>query len=87
MIVLKNRNMKSQLLILGLFVGFTTGLLIGIIFAPEKGAKMRRKFFKKSGDYSKVFLDKMEDFHESIPEKFKISKKRVEEAVSKATEK
>lgn len=78
--------MKSELLLLGLFVGFTTGVLIGIIFAPEKGTKMRKKFLKKSGNYSKVFRDKMEDFHESIPEKFKISKKRAEEAGSKANE-
>ncbi|MEO5647350.1 MAG: YtxH domain-containing protein [Chitinophagaceae bacterium] len=78
--------MKSEILLLGLFVGFTASVLMGILFAPEEGSKMRRRFLKKGGNYSKVFWNIMDDFHESSPEKFKISKQKAEAAASKIEE-
>jgi len=39
--------MKSGKVLLGLLAGFSTGMLIGVLFAPDKGSKIRRKKKKK----------------------------------------
>lgn len=39
--------MKRVELVLGILAGFTLGAATGILFAPAKGKKMRKRIFRK----------------------------------------
>ena len=43
--------MKNGKVILGVLGGIATGALLGVLFAPDKGSKTRKKIAKKSKDY------------------------------------
>ncbi len=40
-----------------LMLGFATGVLVGMLFAPEKGSETRRKISEKSNDLKTKFND------------------------------
>ena len=42
--------MNATKTVLGFLIGFTTGALAGILFAPDKGSATRKKIFGKGGD-------------------------------------
>jgi gas vesicle protein len=42
--------MSSTKLVTGLFIGAAAGLILGILFAPDKGTETRKKIAGKAGD-------------------------------------
>lgn len=40
-----------------LFLGFATGMLVGILIAPDKGSETRRKITEKGNDLKSKFND------------------------------
>ena len=55
--------MKSGQLLLGVVVGLTAGAMLGVLFAPKKGAVTRRFIAQKGNNY----VDEMKDrFNESL---------------------
>ena len=42
--------MNATKTVLGFLIGFTTGALAGILFAPDKGSATRKKIFGKGGE-------------------------------------
>jgi gas vesicle protein len=44
---LKNKNMSTGKVILGIVAGATAGAIAGILFAPDKGTETRRKISAK----------------------------------------
>ena len=40
-----------------LLVGFATGVLVGMLFAPDKGSETRRKITEKGNDLKTKFSD------------------------------
>jgi gas vesicle protein len=40
-----------------LLLGFATGLLVGMLFAPDKGSETRRKISEKGNDLKTKFND------------------------------
>ncbi len=61
--------MKSNKALLGVLGGVAAGALIGILFAPQKGKKTRKKILSKSKDYSEDLKEKFEGFLETITKK------------------
>ena len=82
--------MSSGKLLLGVLAGLTAGALAGILFAPAKGSKTRRRIAKRGEDYVDGLKDKFNEFVENITEKFEQVKKEVtdftEEKMAKSEE-
>ena len=62
--------MKPDKIILGVLGGVAVGALLGVLFAPEKGDKTRRKIMNKSNDYADELRDKLDTLLGSITQKY-----------------
>ena len=69
--------MNSGKALLGALVGLTTGALLGILFAGEKGSDTRKKIAKKREGYTDVLKEKINEFLGGITEKFEKVKEEV----------
>jgi len=74
--------MSSGKVLLGVLAGLAAGALVGILFAPEKGAVTRKKISKKTEDLAEGVKEKFNEFLDDISEKFE----EVKEQVSDFTE-
>jgi gas vesicle protein len=75
--------MSSGKLVLGLLAGVAVGALAGILFAPAKGSRTRKRILKKGEDYADVLKEKFNDLLETVNEKME----KVKEEVSNFTDK
>lgn len=62
--------MKTDKLILGVLGGIAAGALLGILLAPDKGDRTRRKIMDKSNDYADELKDKLDTLLETINKKY-----------------
>jgi gas vesicle protein len=62
--------MKADKIILGVLGGVAVGALLGVMFAPEKGDKTRRKIMDKSNDYAEELKDKLDTLLGTISNKY-----------------
>ena len=69
--------MSTGKVFLGVLAGVAAGAALGILFAPEKGSKTRRKICKKGEDYVDSLKDKFNEFRDDISEKFEEMKEEV----------
>ena len=53
--------MKANKIALGVLGGLAAGAILGILFAPEKGADTRKKILKKGNNYADEFKDKLDN--------------------------
>lgn len=58
--------MKANKIALGVLGGIATGAVLGILFAPAKGADTRKKILKKSNNYADEFKDKLDNLSGAI---------------------
>jgi gas vesicle protein len=58
--------MKANKIALGVLGGIATGAILGILFAPAKGADTRKKILKKGGNYADEFKDKLDNLTGTI---------------------
>ncbi len=65
-----------------LLTGFTLGLLVGVLFAPERGIDTRQKIADKGNDLKNQFAD----FIDSLANKFENSADEVEDYVNEKTD-
>lgn len=64
--------------VLGTLAGVATGVLLGVLFAPEKGTDLRKKIGKKSKGYSDSVKDKLNEILDSVKTKFEAEKERAQ---------
>ncbi len=62
--------MKADKLILGVLGGVAVGALMGVLFAPEKGSKTRKKILDKSSDYADDLKYKFDGLLETMNDKY-----------------
>jgi gas vesicle protein len=58
--------MKSQKVIAGILIGAAAGAALGLLFAPYKGSKTRRKLVGAGTDLKDAIKDKIDDLVETI---------------------
>ena len=58
--------MKANKIALGVLGGIATGAVLGILFAPAKGADTRKKIQQKGNDYADDLKDKFENLSGSL---------------------
>lgn len=61
--------MKSSKLFLGAVVGLAAGAVLGILFAPQKGSKTRKKIAEKGNDYVEELSEKFNDMVSTLTQK------------------
>ncbi len=66
-----------------LFIGFTAGLLVGVLFAPGKGSDTRDRIARRG----KELKDKFNDLIDSVSDKFDSVKEEADVFAEKAKEK
>lgn len=60
---------KSRFVITSIVYGFIAGLTVGILFAPYKGSKTRRKIIRAGEDLTQGLRGKINDLGDFISEK------------------
>lgn len=78
LIINKTNLMSSRLL-----TGFIAGIVVGILFAPDRGSETRKKVTQKGRELK----DQFNDFVDSISEQFRSAKEDVEDVVQKGKQK
>lgn len=66
-----------------LFIGLAAGLVLGVLFAPDKGSETRQRIARRGRDLK----DKFDDFIDSIADKFESVKEDASDFADKAKEK
>ncbi len=66
--------MSSGKIVLGALAGLAAGAVLGILFAPEKGSRTRKKISNMGQDYAADITDKFNDFIEVVNDKFETIK-------------
>ncbi|WP_111309118.1 YtxH domain-containing protein [Confluentibacter sediminis] len=62
--------MKTRNTILGLLAGVAVGATLGILLAPDKGEKTRKKIISKSKETKDKLKESFDDFLDTVSEKY-----------------
>lgn len=62
--------MSIKKVLIGVLAGAAAGATLGILFAPVKGSTLRKKFSRKSYDYTDELEEKFNELIDSITEQF-----------------
>jgi gas vesicle protein len=63
--------MNTNKLVLGILGGIAAGAIVGILFAPAKGCKTRKRMINKGKDYADDLKEKFEDLYQEVADKYK----------------
>lgn len=66
--------MKSGKVILGALAGLAAGAVLGILFAPEKGSKTRKKIARKGSDVAEELGEKFNELVNTMSQKIDVLK-------------
>lgn len=78
--------MKTSNTILGLLAGVAVGATLGILFAPDKGEKTRKKITEKSKQAKDKLKEGFNDFLDTVSDKYSSIKENGEEFLNKEKE-
>jgi len=81
---LKISDMSSGKVLLGVLAGVAAGALLGILFAPEKGADTRRKIMSKGEEYVDDLKEKFGEFVDKVAGKHDSNGNATKEEAKKA---
>ncbi len=79
--------MKTSNVIVTTLGALAVGAIAGVLFAPEKGSKTRKKIARKAEDLSDDFKESIEDLTTTISEKYDVVKEKSAELIKNGTEK
>ena len=79
--------MKTNKGLLGLATGLAVGATLGILFAPDKGTKTRKKIASKTQEAKDKLKDNFDDLVDNISEKYNSLRHDGEEILKNGKEK
>lgn len=79
--------MDSGKLILGVLAGAALGATLGLLFAPDKGSRTRRRILQKSNSYVDELEEKFNEFIDSVTEEYENIRKEALKMDEKAKDK
>ena len=79
--------MSTQKIITGVLLGAAAGAILGVLFAPDKGSKTRKKIADKSADLADTIKTKANDISEGMSEKLRSVKEEMSDLIAKGKEK
>ncbi|MBP8792062.1 MAG: YtxH domain-containing protein [Lutibacter sp.] len=62
--------MGTGKILLGVLAGVAAGATLGILFAPAKGSKTRKKIIEKGDDYADGLKAKISEIVDSVKDKY-----------------
>lgn len=65
-------------MVIGIVAGLATGLLAGVLFAPQKGTRTRRKILRAGGELSNDIRDKVENALDAVQDTYDMAMKNAE---------
>jgi gas vesicle protein len=80
----KIKIMKAK--VLGVIAGIATGALLGVLFAPDKGSKTRKKIKTKSVEAKDSLKEEFDNFLDTVSKKYDSVVKNGKEIVEKEKE-
>lgn len=75
--------MNSSKVLLGVLGGVAAGALIGVLFAPAKGSKTRKRIVNTGKDYVGDLKDKFENLYQEVTNKYESFISEAKEVVAK----
>jgi len=79
--------MNSGKVLFGVLAGAAAGVLLGVLFAPEKGSTTRKKITDAGNDYAGEVKDKFDDLLASINSKLEDVKLNIKDLSEKGRSK
>jgi gas vesicle protein len=74
--------MNTSKVVIGVLGGIAVGAIAGVLFAPAKGTKTRKRIMKKGTDYTKDLKNKFEGLYSDIATKYENVMDEAKEFVS-----
>lgn len=78
--------MKTSNTLLGIIAGLAVGATLGVLLAPDKGEKTRKKIISKSKEAKDKLKDSFDDFLDTVSDKYSSLKEEGEDLLKKEKE-
>jgi gas vesicle protein len=79
--------MSKAKIITSILIGAVTGATLGILFAPAKGSKTRKKLMRRKEDFKDALQDKVSQFVDEITEQYENVKSQASNLMQNGKEK